>query len=92
MSNKPTYLQERTRCLRLVEEYRERVEEILADPRWINQKEDWRKVAETVATRLRGIETEIKSPRAKKGADFSIDEIERAQAIIDEQNRNPFEI
>lgn len=53
---------------------------------------DAMKVAEAISNSLRRIEEEIKSPRTKKGADFSIDEIERAQAIIDEQNRNPFEV
>ena len=91
MSSKPTYLQERTRCLRLVEAYRERVEAWMANPKG---PLDVRSVtvAEKIAQSLRRIEGEIKSPRERKGAEFSIDEIERAQAIIDEQNRNPFEV
>jgi hypothetical protein len=91
MSNKPTYLQERVRCLRLVEAYRERIELWMNKPGQFPESVSAALVAEKIASSLRRIETEIKSPRDRKGSDFSIDELERAQAIINEQNRNPFE-
>lgn len=91
MSNKPTYLQERTRCLQLVQAYREQIEQVVADPKWWGQREEMKLVAKKISNSLRRIEGEIKSPRARKGSDFSIDEIERAMAIIDEQNINPFD-
>lgn len=90
--SKPSYLEERIRCLRLVEAYRDRVEGILADPRWTKPVHvSWRAVAEKVAEALRGIEREIKHPEDRKGSEFSIEELEMAEAIMAEQNKNPFE-
>lgn len=90
MSKEQNVIRERKRCLRLIEAYRERVEKWMAVPKG---PLDVRAitVAEKVANSLRRIEDAIKHPSEMKGADFSIDEMERAEAIMAEQNSNPFE-
>lgn len=92
--SKPTYLQERVRCLHLVEAYRERLEEVVrkSASTKLAQLKEIGEIADKVAASLRRIEMEIKSPRNRTGADFTIDEIEKAQALIDEYHNNPFDV
>lgn len=77
-----------------MEAYRERLEEVVRKTS-ATKKAQLREIgdiADKVAASLRRIEMEIKSPRDRKGADFTIDEIEKAQALIDEYHNNPFDI
>lgn len=86
--------EERERCLALVENYREHLERVVAEGR---ARKDYTKlvdvlyVGEKVIRTLRRIEDDIKYPSKTKGADFSMEEIELAEKIMAEQNKNPFE-
>lgn len=85
---------ERLRCLVLVEEYRLMIQRKFA--KQPNPTEQHKAVVARVVSALLQIEGEIRFPSAKEVSvvmpgDFSIEEMERAQEIIAEQEHNPFE-
>jgi hypothetical protein len=85
--------QERQRCLKLVREYREGIEARAATKPVVTSWEA--KAIEKVIASLKEIEREIESPLGgslKKGADFSLEEMDLAERLMKEQNKNPFEI
>lgn len=86
---------ERQRCLALVAEYRQGIQRKHAKraspSQWHNA------VVRRVVEALLQIEANIRHPSAKEDpeqvlpGDFTIDEMERAIALIEDQERNPFE-
>jgi|SRR6516165_2891914 hypothetical protein len=100
-----TAAEERHRCLRLVEAYRKRMEKIMDDcttmpastklpinGAWVTAK-DCHAFAEAARKSLLGIEAKIrdhKRPAVDTG-DFTLQEIDAAMAIMEEQEPNPFE-
>lgn len=87
---------ERRRCLELVEGYRDHLQTTLdrvrSDPKYQNaQYRVANLVVEKVIASLKDMEDKIRDRQSKDGADFSMEELEKAEAIIAEQNKNPFE-
>lgn len=88
-------MDERMRCLGLVEDYRDQIE--VATARLRSQHGNHREmvcayeIADKIVASLRVIEDKIKHPDRKE-ADFSLEEMALAERIIDEQNKNPFEV
>jgi hypothetical protein len=87
---------ERQRCLALVVEYRESIERKFS--KHPNPGSLYADSVNKVLKSLAYIEAEIKHPSAVAEpamvlpGDFSMDEMERAMAMIEEQERNPFEV
>lgn len=89
--------EERRRCLELVEAYRDHLETTLARVRSTPKYQTPQyRVAnltiEKVISSLRRVEDKIKGFEAPTGTDFSLEEMALAERIIDEQNKNPFEV
>jgi len=88
---------ERQRCLALVAAYRETIQRKFSQiPNYSLEREQ---NVKRVVNSLLQIEADIRHPAAKEAitevvlpGDFSIEEIERAVAMIEEQERNPFEV
>ena len=88
---------ERQRCLALVAAYRLSIERKVSARPVVTAHEAM--LVKRIVGALLQIESEIKHPVAKEAitevvlpGDFSIEEIERAVAMIEEQERNPFEV
>jgi hypothetical protein len=86
---------ERERCLELVKGYREQIEIAIANPKYKKVERNMLDIGEAVARSLRRIEDQIAHPEQYSprgtGPDFSMEEIEKSEAIMAEQNQNPFE-
>jgi hypothetical protein len=89
--------EERQRCLKLVVSYRESIERKSSKIKELSIEDQ--AIVDRVVSALKDIELNIARPNIRKEratgmlpGDFSIEEMEQAQAIIEEQEHNPFEV